>query len=190
MSKLQPTLWRTCRVLANETRLRLLWTVFEDDQLSVAERAGACGIQEAFASTQLRALNARGLITPKHAGNKLFYRAEANQSVPHAGDLLQALRTVRSQNMPMRRIIKTATGFTHPRRIVLARELSNSEPTGLKELAQRTQIPVPALRRHLNKLRKRGFIRQHHRTYRLNQPHNNALAHRLLRIACTEPPEQ
>lgn len=60
MSKLRPTLWRTCRVLASETRLRLLWTLFENEGLCVADLAHRIGISEQNASNQLRSLYISG----------------------------------------------------------------------------------------------------------------------------------
>jgi len=43
MHKLRPTLWRTCRAIAHETRLRLLWGVFKESDLCVVELARLVG---------------------------------------------------------------------------------------------------------------------------------------------------
>jgi len=92
MSKLRPTLWRTCRAIASETRLRLFWEIFRGKDLSVSMLAHRVGISEQNASNQLRVLNARALITPYRKGMKVFYRAEANREVEYAEELLEALR--------------------------------------------------------------------------------------------------
>ncbi len=74
MNRLRPTLWRTCRVLASETRLDLLQHLFEQGELCVSELAAMTGVSPHNASTQLRALNARGLIARRREKQKVIYR--------------------------------------------------------------------------------------------------------------------
>ena len=61
--ELRPALWRTCRVIANETRLQLLWHIFAKGELCVSQLVQRTGATQPNASNQLRALSARGLIT-------------------------------------------------------------------------------------------------------------------------------
>jgi DNA-binding transcriptional ArsR family regulator len=65
MKALRPALWRTCRGIACESRLRLLWALFAQNELCVCAAAKQTGMGEAQASVQLRALNARGLISSR-----------------------------------------------------------------------------------------------------------------------------
>ena len=182
MSKLRPTLWRTCRVLASETRLQLLWLLFKNEGLCVAELAARTGISEQNASTQLRALNARGLITPRRKGLRVFYYPEPNTEVEHAQTLLEALRDCCESNMRFLAIIRQATAFTHARRILIMRALQEG-PVSAGDLIEKTGIPSPSLTHHLKKLEARGFVRRGYGTYYQNTP-GNSFGRVLKKMAC------
>ena len=182
MSKLRPTLWRTCRVLASETRLRLLWLLFKNEGLCVADLAALTGISEQNASNQLRALNARGLITPRRQNLRVFYHPEPNTEVEHAQTLLDALRAWCESNMRFPAIIRQATAFTHERRILIMRALQEG-PASLGDLHERTGIPLPSLTHHLKKLEARGFVRRGYGTYYQNTP-GNPFGRVLKKVAC------
>ena len=166
MSKLRPTIWRTCRVLACATRLKLLWVLFEGKSLSVGELGREIGMSESNASIQLRALNARGLITPHRKGMELFYRAEVNEEVGHAAEILAALRVCYQKKVSLESVIHMATAFTHPRRIQLVRALAG----GVKKrsvLQEETGMVSRTVSRHLNKLVARQVVERDHLVYRV-----------------------
>jgi len=171
MPKLRPTLWRTCRVIANESRLRLLWMIFDLGDLSVSQLGRNVGISDQNASIQLRLINSRGLISPRRVGMEVIYEAEPNTEVAAAPEILEALRECRAKKVPMDVVIRAATAFTHPRRIQIVRELAAS---ALKpaQLQDRTGIKERALYRHLSKLEARGFIRRIRHTYSVCSPKN------------------
>lgn len=172
MSKLNPTLWRTCRVIACETRLELLWTIFRNGSQGVSELAQMTGISQPTATIQLRALNARGLIMPHREKMKVFYRAQANNAIAFAPDLLAALRECCERDVPFKTIIRQATAFTHERRIELIRALGHSELT-FDELLEKTGMSESALSRHIGKLKARGLVRRNRGRYCLKNPLDN-----------------
>jgi len=179
--KLRPTLWRTCRVIACETRLRLLWLLFDEKSLCVAELAKKAGISEQNASIQLRALNARGLVKATKVRTKVFYKPEPNEELESAVLLLDTLRQCHDIGIPFHSVIRQATAFTHERRIRIVRALSGSaKPFGALFVA--TGIPASSLWMHLEKLQKRGFVKSGGDRYRLAIP-RNALGRVLLKIA-------
>lgn len=180
--KLQPTLWRTCRVVACETRLRLLWLLFENGELCVGELARRAGMSEPNASNQLRALNARGLIQPRRERMRVLYRAEANSGIDFAPRLLEALWKCHKLSMPLEGVVWQATAFTHGRRIGIVRALNGGKPLSLDALRDATGMSLPALLRHLKKLEARGFARRRGRVCRLARP-RNPLGRTLLKIA-------
>lgn len=182
MSKLRPTLWRTCRVLASETRLRLLWALFQNEGLCVADLACLTGISEQNASNQLRALNARGLITPRRLGLRVLYCPEPNTEVEHAQTLLNALRDCCEKKMPHPVIIRQATAFTHARRILIIKALTNGS-LSFADLHEQTGIPSPSLAHHLQKLEARRFVRRGNGTYYQNTP-GNSFGRILKKVAC------
>ncbi|MEN8254713.1 MAG: metalloregulator ArsR/SmtB family transcription factor [Verrucomicrobiota bacterium] len=179
--KLHPTLWRTCRVVANKTRLRLLWHIFKDGELCVNQLVQQTNTTRPNASQQLRALNARGLITPRREKTKVIYRAEANSGVDFAPELLEALRKCHERSMPFKTVIRQATAFTHERRIKIVRAL-NGKALSIDGLRDATGISPAALSRHLEKLEVRGFIKRTDKTYRLARP-GNLLGRTLIKIA-------
>jgi DNA-binding transcriptional ArsR family regulator len=181
--ELHPTLWRTCRIIANETRLVLLWHLFNEGELTVTQLMERAGIAEPIASNQLRALSARGLISCRRRKTHVLYRAEANDAVRHAPLLLSALDECHQQAMPFKHVIWQATAFTHERRIEIVRTL-NAGPLTLGALGFATGISCPALSRHLKKLQARGFIRLKSSSYLIVRP-GNPLGRVLIGIAST-----
>ncbi len=180
MHKLRPTLWRTCRVIACETRLKLLWALFDEKELCVKDLAERVERGEAQISLQLRALNARGLILSRREKNWVLYSPEANESVDCATDLLEGLRRCHDRGMALSTVIRQATAFTHQRRIELVRVLEGKE-LGFEALLETTGMSSSALFSHLSKLTDRGFISTRLDKYKLTRP-DNRFGRVLLRI--------
>lgn len=180
MSPLQPTLWRTCRVIACKTRLRLLWLLFEMDDLGVVALSERAGISEPNASIQLRVLGARGLITAVRKKQRVIYKPSANPDVRGAVDLLSALQACHQSGDSFKTIIRQATAFTHPRRIEIF-SLLRAAPCTLAELHEQTGISSPAISTHLNKLVARRFIKKSGDRYR-PMAARNALGRTLQRL--------
>ena len=181
--KLRPTLWRTCRVLASETRLQLLWHLFREGELCVGQLAQRTGTSTPNASNQLRALSARGLISPRREKMNVIYRAEANSEVDFAPGLLKALRACHERSMTFKTAIRQSTAFTHERRIEIVIVLHGKSLT-FGELRDATNISPTALSRHLAKLEVRRFAKRIDGMYRLSQP-GNPLGRELIKIACS-----
>ncbi len=181
MQPLRPTLWRTCRVLANETRLNLLRALFSCDESTVSVLARETGISLSLASIQLRSLNTRGLVSARPVGRWVFYSATPNLAVEHAGTIGNAIRERCAVGAENESLIEMATAFTHPRRIVVARCLDEGGKT-FQELLASTNISTMALYRHLGKLTTRRMVKQEDGYYRLARP-GNPLGQTLLAIA-------
>ena len=181
MNTLKPTLWRTCRVIANETRLRLLWALFAQTELCVSDAAKRVEMGNAQASLQLRALNARGLISSRREKMKVFYRPAANDGVIAAPELLEGLRQCYDRGMTHRAVIRQATAFTHQRRIELVKALEETS-MDWDELIEKTGMSSSSIYLHLDKLIRRGFVAKKGARYRLSCPRNRFGA-LLLRIA-------
>lgn len=181
MQPLKPTLWRTCRVLANETRLNLLRALFSCDESMVSALAEKTGISVSLASIQLRALNARGLVSARPFKRWVFYSATPNLAVEHAGAIGNAIRERCTAGAENESLIKMATAFTHPRRIVIVRCLVKEQKT-FSELLALTNISAVALYRHVGKLTDRHMVEQEDGRCRLARP-GNPLGQTLLAIA-------
>jgi DNA-binding transcriptional ArsR family regulator len=181
---LNPTLWRTCRALANRRRLKLLRHLITHGPGSVQDIAVALRIPVPTASEGLRALNARGLLTVTRRGRHVTYGAGDDPLLPEARELLQALTRELPATKRMEPAFAALTGFTHPRRIALVRAVARGA-TSLRAVCARTAIPLISARRHLSKLMRRGYLRScvegRKRTFGLGHP-PSPLAQALLRL--------
>lgn len=159
MDKLHPTLWRTCRVLGNRLRLRMLAELLLRPDQSVSGLARRLELPLPVASRYLRELNARGLLRVRREGSRVYYRPGADRSVWNAAPLLAALeRAFADEAEPIELVYRAVTAFTQPRRILIVKALGSSEQT-MAALRMKTRMCHRVLARHLRKLESRGFVR-------------------------------
>lgn len=182
MHKLEPTLWRTCRVLANEKRLALLFELFARKECCVIELAKAVDISESKASLHLRALSARGLIYQRRRNMLLLCSPKANEGIDAAPLLLNALKMCCRENLSIQTLKKQATAFTHARRIEIMQTICRQGSTK-DQLHEQTGISFSALTRHLKKLAVRGFILPGRNLYHRAIP-PDPLSRTLFKIVC------
>mgnify|MGYP005838647245 CR=1 FL=1 len=170
---LKPTLWRTCRVLANPKRLLLLYDVANSPSgLTVGEAARRARVSLPVASQYLRALGARGLLAARRSGPRVRYIASANPTVAGAAELLRGITATPASSAT---IIRAVTAFTHPRRIELVQCLSD-DWRPVATLRRQTRISKAALKRHLAKLEHRGLVeRDSQRRVRCRRPSDGFL---------------
>jgi DNA-binding transcriptional ArsR family regulator len=62
------------KVLANDTRLRLLHALVRSEELCVTELAEAMGMTPQAVSNQLQRLAGRGILDSRRNGNNIYYR--------------------------------------------------------------------------------------------------------------------
>ena len=156
----QPTLWRTCRVLANRKRLQILALLIQQPNQTVSAVAERMSLSMPAASQYLRALEARGLLTCRRVGRRVQYRPSPGTGEGAAEEIVKALRVAFRQRVrPIEAIFKLATGFTHPRRIEVFRVLTNRGDS-FGSIQAATNMPARALSRHLAKLEARGFVKE------------------------------
>jgi DNA-binding transcriptional ArsR family regulator len=178
---LQPTLWRTCRVLANRTRLRIPTLLVNESPQTVSEVAVRLELPLPVTSQSLRALEARGLLTARRAGRCVRYRFTPS-ATGAAGDLLAPLQLVfRRGPSPIDTLYRLSTAFTHPRRLQIFQALQKSAARP-GQVQAATGISGPALWRHLRKLQARGFVRCRDGVYSA-RPLREAFARALARLA-------
>ncbi|MFA7257760.1 MAG: ArsR family transcriptional regulator [Kiritimatiellales bacterium] len=161
-------LWQTCRVIANENRLRFLWLIFTNPNQCVGDLAKAIGITPATASNQLKILCDEGFISAHRSRQQVRYNAEFQDAPSHILHLQAALKKSCHDAIPFHTIIHQATGFTHQRRIELLRKIASAS-VSLNELAEQTVISYPALNRHLVKLEARNYITLNNGRYTLSK---------------------
>lgn len=62
------------RVLANDTRLRLLHALVRSEERCVSELAASVGMKPQAVSNQLQRLSDLGIVTSRREGNSIYYR--------------------------------------------------------------------------------------------------------------------
>ncbi|HEY5990503.1 MAG TPA: metalloregulator ArsR/SmtB family transcription factor [Streptosporangiaceae bacterium] len=62
------------KMLANDTRLRLLHALVRSEQLCVTDLAAALGLRPQAVSNQLQRLVDRGIVAARRDGNRIWYR--------------------------------------------------------------------------------------------------------------------
>ena len=158
MQHLNPTLWRTCKMLAGPTRIRLLRQLLATPDEGVSALGRHVGIREATASQELRRIQSRGLLQSNRRGPLLVYRMVADPQVSTAAPILKALQTALRERPPEQdaEICHLAFGLAHPRRILLLQTLLKS-PCSLSELQFDSRISAHPFHEHLRTLLHSGF---------------------------------
>jgi predicted transcriptional regulator len=171
MQNLNPTLWRTSRMLAGKTRIRLLRCLHENPGKNVSELAKAVGIGVSDASQELRRIQSRGLIQPQYRGAALIYHFGADPQVRSAAPILKALRAALSKNIPHQddTISTMAKGLGHRKRIAIIKSLIQSSKTTFA-LQEELQISFRTIARHLSVLFDSGLIRREKRILHYVRP--------------------
>ena len=153
-----PSIWRTCRVLANRNRLTLYCLLAKNQPGTVTELADQAGLSVSLASNYLRQLNARGLLQATRRRGHVEYHILPDPAVPFAADLTRALAdAIRHEADPVTFIYRHATAFGHPRRQMILRALAR-EGLNRQGLSRATGIPRMSLHTHLVKLKSRGYL--------------------------------
>lgn len=156
---LNPTLWRTCRMLAGATRVKLLRELHDRPGRGVTELARAAGIGTSDASQELRRIQSRGLLQVDRRGSHVLYRLEADPQVASAAPLLRALRTTLARNAQDPEIARIAQGLAHPRRIAIAKALRRS-PLRPGQLRAELGLATSTARSHLARLVESGWVKR------------------------------
>lgn len=159
MKKLNPTLWRTCRMLSGNTRLDLFRRVVAHPGQTVSELAGQLEISLPRASQELRRIQSRGLLQAGRRGPFVRYRPVSDPSVATAAPLLQAVQETFRRFPENDAMLSIATAFSQARRLVLIQLLLRG-PWDLQELEDVAGMSRNALNRHLRRLREAGLIRR------------------------------
>lgn len=155
--ELKPTLWRTCRVLANERRLRVLAYVCTAGPAHVTKVAAATQLPQPQATGNLRLLQSRGLLRATRRSRWVEYAAMPDPLVEHAAGMLEAMTQAIRRKDSAAEIMRALTAFTHPRRLRIVMALADA-PLLFDQLVLRCSISRPALYRHLRKLERRGLL--------------------------------
>src|SRR5712692_10468851 len=100
----QPTLWRTCRVLANSTRLKIFDLLRQQPGQTVSVIARRLKLSLPLTSQYLRALEARGLLAARRVGLRVVYRPASAAAGATASGLVVLQRVFEQDANPAQTI--------------------------------------------------------------------------------------
>lgn len=165
---MNPTLWRTCRVLSGKTRVLLLRRLLQEPGRTVTQLAEAERLSLSRASQELRRIQSRGLLHAERVGAFVRYRPLPDPQVSTAKPILQAIRDMWDR-FPLGaegHILSIAAGLAYSRRIDIVRELCTG-PLGSAALQSAVRLPAISLWRHLHGLRQNGWVEREERLWKL-----------------------
>ena len=144
----------------NERRLMCLTVVLKAPGLSVGEAATKAGIPENQTSINLRALQARGLLTARRDGRLIRYYPEPDPLVRYAAAVLAAVRRelTRGDRLDTEILKRTLRAFTHSRRLTILKCLMNQKVLTGEVIVSKARISQPAVSRHLETLCRAGLV--------------------------------
>jgi DNA-binding transcriptional ArsR family regulator len=172
-------IWKTCRVLANTTRLQILRRLFRGAELCVSDVAAIEGVSDTVASQHLRLLYDYGFLQPERKSKWVFYRFKEPCAGTPAGKICNSLRKkLCSGSTSHEALVTTFTALTHPRRVDIAQKLLQN-PASFDDLVRSCSISPQSLYRHADKLIRRKFIFVENGCYRIS-PAKNSLHKSLL----------
>lgn len=181
-SSLHPTVWRTCRVLANSDRLRLFAALTRKQPQTVSALAEQAGLSLSKTSMHLRAMESRGLLSVRRFGRTVEYQTSPTNADSGVAELLKTLKElIKSDEKTIAKIIHLATGFTHPARIEAYRKIA-ADSGSMDQLMIALKLSSPAVARHLKKLLARGYIAATHHRYEVAR-HSDAVGRALAEMA-------
>lgn len=176
-------IWKTCRVLANQSRLRILKRLMERTELCVTEVAEFEGLTPVVASEHLRLLHESGFLKQTRESKWTFYSVVSVPELAVSKKIFKPLKKQLSGNeKQIQKIFKSATAFTHPRRIEVIKNL-NGSPRAFEELRDQCDFSFSAMNRHLEKLCSRGLVQKKSEEYEL-LPGGTELEKVLINICC------
>lgn len=159
MKTLHPTLWRTCRVLAGNTRLDLFRQIAARSDQTVSDLAAQVKISLPRASQELRRIQSRGLLQAVRRGLFVRYRPVPDRSVSTAVPILQAVQETFRRFPGNDSILPLARAFSHARRLALIQLLLRG-PWTIQDLESIAGMSRNTLNRHLCRLREAGLTRR------------------------------
>ena len=175
-------------MLANVDRLNLLRLVsLARGSKGVVELAAEANVSASTASTYLRALNARGLISVIRSGPYVYYGTGSDRSLPVAAEIQKSFaRLFAIKNLPKdwaSRLLPLLQAYSHPRREAIIRLLGSVQPIHYVEFKKLSGLGETSFLRHLGQLLAAGIVvHDEGGAYSLAKP-GNTLAAAFLKAA-------
>jgi len=185
------TICTTCRALASDVRLAILYQLSRQQELAASKIADRVSISRGLTAHHLRRLTACALIQPRRSSRYIYYRLRTDPPAPgrfspaplvhraflHVGWATKGWREEKMIHVTspqalllpedvvrmMDVVFDAATAFANVRRLQLLRFLHGHGAGSVGTLRAQLSMSPQACWRHLDKLRRRGYVRSHGR---------------------------
>jgi DNA-binding transcriptional ArsR family regulator len=182
------TVTRVCRAMASPPRLRILYHLALEPELPATEAVRRAALVQPRGSSHLRVLETTGLIRHRRSGARVYYALPEGEPEHTGFPPLELLRRAfddpgwATQRWPeatflhlspdaVRRVpeeigrlfdivFDAATAFASVRRLQILRLLTQRGACRNAEITSELKISPPARVRHLDKLERRGYVRE------------------------------
>ena len=162
--------WKLCRVIANRSRLKIMQHLISEIELPVSGIALALGLTRPSASRHIRLLSEYGFIEATPSSKWLLCHIRKPMQESPMYDLQKTLlKQLRAGEIHIDKIYRSATAFTHERRIRII-QLLQDRSMPFNELIVAADISGIALHRHINKLIDRNLIKESDDIYSFTRP--------------------
>ena len=186
-----------CRALASESKLLIVHILSRKTELPATDIARETDMTKPMVSNHLKQLVALGLASPRRSGAHVFYSLGVHQPSQQTFDPLPLVRLAlndakwaskgwettelvhlssetATQLSPVTAhvldiVFDAATAFGNVRRLQILRLLGSSGARTATEIRQELSMSASAVDRHLEKLWRRGYVRQEGGVWRLRK---------------------
>jgi len=156
---LNPTLWRTCRVLANIRRLNIIQHLSCKAPLTLTQLATVCKMSLPSCSQYTRQITARGLCRETQKGRYAYFDLYPDPAIPFSSILLQGIvASLKYAKKDYKEQMADLTAYTHVRRIKIVNFIASKGSVRLCDMQHELHISESALLRHINKLLRRNVV--------------------------------
>ena len=156
---LTPTLWKTCRVVANPVRLRILRILMKKKVLTVMDMVQMMDMPKGTISLYLKELQARGLIHAKRKSVNVFYEFKSDPIVPQAAKIMDIVTALFRGKGSDKDIIALFSALRTSNAVkMLAYLLKDGGWVDCTALGRRLRISLLTVLKHRRTLCRNGFV--------------------------------
>lgn len=156
---LTPTLWKTCRVVANPVRLRILRILMKEKALTVMDMVRLMAMPKGTVSLYLKELQARGFIHAKRKSVNVFYEFKSDPVVPQAAKVMDIVTALFREGKGDKDVIALFSALRTSNAVkMMACLLKDGGWVDCTVIGQRLRISLLTVLKHRRTLCRNGFV--------------------------------
>ncbi len=158
LNALSPTLWKTCRVVANPVRLRILRILMKEKSLTVMGMVRQTAMRKGTISLYLKELQARGLIHARRKSVNVFYEFKSDPIVPQAGRVMEIVMGMFQEGRSDEEVIALFSALRTSNAVKMMKYLLKTGGwVDCEEIGRQLRISARTVLKHRRTLCRNGF---------------------------------